>query len=160
MKEIHTNLYIGNDSSCHANSDYAIIHACKTCHQKALRYTKSLPPTHPHYLIYKSNHHLFLNMVDMDRELMPQFTNPIMKAAIEFIDTNINDKKVLIHCNQGMSRSPSIGLLYLAIKGSLPTDSYRNAVSEFQKIFPNYNPGSGIASYMNRNWNDLIGMVT
>jgi predicted protein tyrosine phosphatase len=156
MKEVYNNLFVGSDYDCRATSEHAIIHACKTCHQKVLNYRKSLPNTHTHYLIYEDGNHLLLNMVDMKQELMAKFTDPIMKAGLEFIDKHIDKLPVLIHCNQGMSRSPSIALLYLAIRGQLPTGNYNDASKAFTELYPQYNPGRGISLYLNNNWNKLV----
>lgn len=39
MQEIIQNLFVGGDSDClRANHNIPTIHACKTCHQKALGY--------------------------------------------------------------------------------------------------------------------------
>ena len=96
MKEIVSNLFIGSDlDCCHTNNDFAIIHACKTCHKAKIGYSKSLLPSHPNYLIYEKNNHLYLNMVDMSQELLPQFTHPMMKEAITFIEKYINKTPVL-----------------------------------------------------------------
>jgi hypothetical protein len=70
MIEIIENLYIGDDSDCiNQNRDMTIIHACKTCHQKGVGYRGNLPSTHPNYLILETNGNLYLNLVDMEREL-------------------------------------------------------------------------------------------
>lgn len=156
MEEIYKNIFIGSDYDCLHTSRMAVIHACKTCHQKALNYTKSLPQTHPNYLIAEEKNNLYLNMVDMSRELSPLYTNPVMSKAMEFIDKSADNGKILIHCNQGMSRSPSIGLLFLARKNVINNTSYRNAKSDFLKIYPFFSPGTGIELYMAGNWNDLL----
>lgn len=159
MEEIYKNLYVGNDFDCNNNTDkdIAIIHACKTCHQKILNYKKSLPNTHEHYLIYEhNNNNLFLNLVDMEREFSREYTDPIMKQALDFIEQNITIKKVLIHCNQGMSRSPSIALLYLAKKNIISQDNYLSARDDFLEKYKDYNPGNGIEQYLKNNWQTLI----
>ena len=159
MKKICENLFIGNDSDCSVcvkDSDFAIIHACKTCHQKALNYSKNLPSVHPNYLIYENGAHLFLNMVDKPVEFQPQFTHPMVSKAMEFINNNIKNKKILIHCNQGQSRSPSLGLVYLARNGDIPKDSYSVAAQAFLKLYPDYSPGTGIALYLEHNWDWII----
>ena len=158
MKEVRTNLFIGTEADCNfTNDDIAIIHACKhPCHINAVGYKGSLPSTHPYYLIFEKEKHLFLNIVDMEREFSPVYTHPIMKSSMAFIEKHISDRKVLIHCNQGLSRSPSIALLYLARKENIGNSTYVLAVNDFRKLYPMFDPGTGIALYMNKYWNELM----
>ena len=96
MQEIFKNIFIGADQECSnlGITGWAVIHACKhPCHVKAVGYTKSLPSTHPNYLVMENSQHLFLNMVDMEKELSPIYTNPIMKSAMAFIEKHIATKK-------------------------------------------------------------------
>ena len=158
MIEIIDNLFIGNDHDCFARGNsYSVIHACKTCHQRGVGYRGSLSPSHPNYLIFEQENHLYLNMVDMERELLPRFTHPIMKSAMCFIEINITKTKILVHCNQGYSRSPSIGLVYLAREKKIASTSYPDARNGFLTIYPNYIPGRGICLYLMNNWQELIG---
>ena len=157
MIEIHENLFVGDDYDCKKSyNEYAIIHACKTCHQKALNYNKSLPSNHSNYLIYEKGNNLFLNLVDMPKEFMPKYTDPIMKKALAFIDIHKNIKPVLIHCNQGFSRSPSIGLLWLAINNHICNNDYCSASIDFKKIYASYQPGTGVNLYLQNNWERLM----
>lgn len=157
MNEISENLFIGNDFDCSTNgSNFAIIHACKTCHQKGIGYRGNLSSTHPNYLIYDNDNNLFLNLVDMDRELLSKFTHPIMKSALNFIRNHIKTEKILVHCNQGRSRSPSICLVYLAQNGIISSNSYINAKEEFEKIYPDYSPGKGVELYLHKNWGSVM----
>lgn len=159
MVEIHPNLYIGNENSCswHPSSGWAMIHACKhPCHRKAVGYKSNLSSSHPNYLIWERGNHLVLNMVDMEKELSPKFTNPIMKAAMSFIEKQVPKNKILIHCNLGQSRSPSIGLIYLARIGVIENSSYQNAKIDFRRLYSKYQPGLGIATYMRRHWSTLM----
>lgn len=156
MVEITRNLFIGDDSDCSSGLFSHVIHACKTCHQDALGYRGSLQGTHPNYLIYENGSNLYLNMVDMERELLPLYTNPIMFAAMNFLDKYIKEHKILVHCNQGFSRSPSIVLLYCAREKIIPSKSYHDALKQFFELFPQYNPGRGIASYMEHNFQNLV----
>jgi len=161
MQEIYKNIFIGTDQECNFNNslDWAIVHACKNpCHVQSVGYRGSLPSTHPNYLVLEKGTHLYLNMVDMEKELSPIYTHPIMKSAMAFIEKHIASQKILIHCNQGLSRSPSIALLYLATKGVIANDSYAVALAEFQKLYPFFNPGRGIALYMNNNWNEILNL--
>lgn len=156
MTEITHNLFVGDDTDCVSGTFTHVIHACKTCHQEALGYRGSLQNTHPYYLIYEDESNLYLNMVDMERELLPRYTNPIMFAAMDFLDRYSKEHKLLVHCNQGFSRSPSIVLLYCARKKIIPSTSYHDAVKRFIELFPQYNPGRGIALYMQHNFQVLV----
>lgn len=161
MLQIYDKIYVGAEQDCHFNAldDWAIIHACKhPCHIKAVEYKGNLPQSHPNYLIFENNKHLVLNMVDMEQELHPKYTNPIMSAAMIFIEKYIEMNKILIHCNQGQSRSPSIALIYIARKSIINNESFSTAAKEFIQLYQYYQPGRGIAAYMNRNWNYLMNM--
>ena len=161
MIEVNKNLFVGAEQHCSFDSsdEWAIIHACKhPCHANAVGYKGKLSPTHPNYLIFESGKHLVLNLVDMEREFLPKFTNPIMETAMQFIDKYISNNKILVHCNQGQSRSPSLALLYLARQDVITNTSYSEATTEFIKIYPIYSPGTGIAAYLNRHWDYLLGM--
>lgn len=162
MKEIITNLYVGIEQDCNYSrtSELSIIHACKSpCHQSALRYKGSLNSSHPNYLIYEIDNHLYLNIVDMENELLPKYTHPIMIASLRFINKNISNKKVLVHCNLGQSRSPSIILLYLAKNNIINKNSFYEAKKDFRnKYYNNYLPSRGILLYLNNNWQDLINI--
>ena len=158
MREVGKSIYVGGDVDCFCDNrnGWAVIHACKTCHKRRIGYSGNLGQSNPCYLIKKDQNHLFLNLVDMDQTLMPLFTNPIMKAAMEFIDENIGSKRILIHCNEGHSRAPSIALLYLARESSIPNGDYEEAKVAFLRNYPTYLPARGIESYMRQNWIDLL----
>ena len=162
MLPISKNLFVGSLEDLHqaTGEDWARVHACKTpSHQEALGYEKNLPSDHPHYLVYKKDENdLYLNLVDMKREFMPLYTDPIMKAAFKFIKSNLDKgKKVFIHCNKGESRSPSIGLAFIARKGEVRSKSYKEAAQVFKsQIYPPFLPGDGVAAYLNNNWERIM----
>ena len=159
MIKICEKLFVGDDSDCfyEEKPGWVIIHACKhPCHLRAVGYRGNLSKTHPNYLIFQRGSHLFLNMVDMNRTLSHEFTEPIITKTLDFIEKNIEDNNVLIHCNRGNSRSPALALLFLAKKKNvLSNASYQTAKSEFTDIFSAYNPGRGIDSYLNLYWSEL-----
>jgi hypothetical protein len=153
MFEVYPNLFIGIERECFftQRDDWAVIHACKSpCHQRALGYRGSLPKDHPNYLVYERGNHLFLNMIDPNE---PLFMPPLFVVSLDFIEQHISKRKVLIHCNEGLSRSPSLALLYLAKRaGVINEKSYGLAVRDFVKLFPSYRPGRGIALYLELHW--------
>ncbi len=150
-------LYIGNDTDCFWDNrnGWSVVHACKhPCHCYAVGYKGNLPSTHPFYLIFRRGSHLVLNLVDMNR-LDDRFMRPIIMAFYSFMD-EMEGQKILIHCNRGESRAPSLAILYLAKRRNLILDdSFDAAKQSFKKIYPFYNPGQGFNKYLQQHWNSL-----
>jgi hypothetical protein len=155
MREIDKNLFVGNLSDYEINqfdNDYCFVQACKEpCHRKALGYTgRAADEKHPEYYIAYRERKIILNMIDPPTG--KYFDNVMFESSLAFISENLEKgKKVLIHCNQGISRSPSIGLLYLATIGKIRNESFNLAEEDFRKIYPNYAP-SGIKEFLSVNW--------
>jgi hypothetical protein len=159
MFEVYKNIFVGTEQDCRYDSPqgWAFVHACKyPCHTKIVGYRGTLPKNHPHYLIYEKGFHLVLNMVDMEVELSPIYTNPIMASAISFIHKYISLNKILIHCNQGVSRAPSLALVYLANKGLIKNGNFNEAFQEFIRMYRLYQPAMGLGLYLNHNWSTLM----
>lgn len=156
MFQVSENLFVGNENDCFFDekAGWAVIHASKSpCHQTIIGYKGSLPPNHIYYLIYEKGPHLFLNMIDPP---IPLFKPELFTRSLDFIDKYIPTSKVLLHCNQGESRAPSLALLYLAKRGKKITDeNFLLAFNDFKKIYPYYQPGNGIATYLSQNWRIL-----
>jgi hypothetical protein len=156
MIEVHENLFVGAETDEHAirgHGGWFVIHACKEpYHRQALGYTgRAASKDHPEYLLARRDGCLILNLVDVDNV---SFISPvIIDAALEAIAANVASKKVLVHCNQGQSRSPSIALLYLAkyttkFEGLTQND----ALSTFGAIYPPFMPARGMADFARLNW--------
>lgn len=80
----------------------------------------------------------------------------LFERSLGFIEKHIEIRKVLIHCNLGNSRAPSLALLYMAKRAKVISDeSYPVAAKDFHSIFPGYQPGLGIQMYLSQNWNQL-----
>jgi hypothetical protein len=126
--EVYPSIFIGVESERFftQRDDWAVVHACKSpCHQRALGYRGNLSSRHPNYLSYEQRNHLFLNRIDPDE---PLFMLPLFSVALDFIQKHVSQRKVLIHCNHGLSRAPSIALLYLAKRAKvISTESYQAA---------------------------------
>src|ERR1039457_6195845 len=116
MIEVQPNLFVGSqddEASIRGQSGWFVVHACKEpYHRQALGYTgRGAPKTHPEYLIARRAGRLILNLVDVaDINYIPA---EIIDTALSDIHKNIPTNKILVHCNQGMSRSPTIAFLYL-----------------------------------------------
>lgn len=158
MIEVHPNLFVGDqadyDSEVAQREGWAVVHACKEpYHRRALGYaTRGAPKDHPEYLVARRGQRLILNMVDAPR---PEFFDKgMMDAALDFIGESLEaGQKVLVHCNQGESRSPSLALLFMAARlGVLPDESLQEAEVAFREVYPNYNPKAGIRGHLQRYW--------
>ena len=157
MKEIYKNLFVGNidDYEIHVKNriGWRIIHACKEpYHRNLLRYTgQGAPKNHPEYLIAERQNRLFCNLIDAPN---PNYIpKDIIDKCLQFIDEAIkSDIKILVHCNQGESRSPGISLLYLATIGVIFNETYSQAKNDFLKLYPKFKPNKGIEGFLMRNW--------
>jgi len=156
MIEIRDRLFVGNETDCRLDGDeWAIIHACKIpCHQRAVCYRGSLSQSHPNYLILEKENDLYMNIIDPPR---PLFRPLLFTSFLEFSGRHWNNgKKLLIHCNKGESRAPSLALLFMAKHlHEIDNSSYAEARQEFEQIFHGYQPGFGIQIYFRDNWNNF-----
>lgn len=161
MVEVYTNLYVGNQDDFLQNQplfkDWAVVHACKEpFHRNLLGYTgRAAPKDDPRYLFgYDKIGHLVLNIVDCDNPAF--FADIMIDEAINYVIKNLKEgKKVLIHCNQGESRSPCLALMVLKKIGLYNRDII-SSVNQFKKVYSNFNPSKGIFNYMISRW-DSIG---
>lgn len=156
MVEISERLYIGSEAVCRTgNDEWAIVHACKSpCHQQAVGYRCNLSNLHPNYLELETDNDLYLNIIDPDRPLfMPETFSSFLDFAIRHWEQG---KKILIHCNRGESRAPSLGLIFLAkYRNEISAESYMQAKAEFENLYPSYRPGLGIQTYLDGNWSEI-----
>lgn len=157
MIEVYTNLWVGNQFDYESKPsffiDWFVVHACKEpYHRKLLGYSgHGAPKESPYYLYgFDSLHNLVLNIVDADSPIF--FNDKMMNFAVRCcIDNLSKGKMVLIHCNQGESRAPSLAMLVLKRMGILPS-SFTTAIEEYKKIYPPYSPSKGIFEYIKGVW--------
>ena len=103
---------------------------------------------------------MILNLIDADDPAY--IPKEIIDAALDFIAEGLRSgHRVLVHCNQGESRSPSISLLYLAAyTDAVPSASLADAEAEFVTLYPKYNPKPGIRGFLLDNWRTYCGPQT
>ena len=157
MIEIEDNIFVGNkidyEMLVKRQTGWAIVHACKEpYHRQAVGYSgRACSKEHPEYLLAQRGNRLILNLVDVEN---PDWIHPsIVDTAIHFIDESLgNGQKVLIHCNQGCSRSAGIGMLYLAHLGKFANMDFSTAEIKYKEIYAPYAPADGIRGYIIKNW--------
>ncbi len=155
-----TKLYIGSIDDIKRTDDegWAFVHATQTIHYKIFNWNRKYnkpKKTHPNYIIHEKGSRLSLNWVDGGSHLYDWSGPETFIRVLDFIDKWVKEKKVLVHCDKGQSRAPTIGLLYLAKRlKRIPNESFSSARDEFAKIYPNYLPG-GIGDYVKEKWKEI-----
>lgn len=111
---------------------------------------KAMPKEEPEYLWAEREHALYCNLIDApDPKYIPDL---IIKKCMDFIREEISrGQTVLVVCNKGESRSPSICLMWLIYSGIVELDTKITAddvINLFTRIYcPSYNPGKGFKEY-------------
>lgn len=157
MIQIHPNLHIGNEQDYEFQvkhqPEWFVVHACKEPYHRQLPgYSgRGAPKGHREYLLARRGNRLFLNLVDTED---PAYVSPeIINASLSFIhEAQMDQKPCLVHCNQGESRSPSIGLLYMASQNLISNSDLISAEQDFRTLYPAYNPKGGMRGFMLNNW--------
>ena len=147
LQKVSSNLFIGDIESCKriSHSD-CIIHATKNpCFTRMMG--GKVEKDNPNYLYYETEKDLYLNIIDSDE---PLFYKATFDKALEFIGKHIFENKVILHCNEGRSRSPSIAMLYL-----FHNLEYREAQNRMLDIYNDYNPSMGIDEWLGWNWDSF-----
>jgi hypothetical protein len=157
MVEIGNGLWCGNDADYEwtlgSTEKWAVVHACKEpYHRKAVGYTgRSAPTDSAEYLWAYRCEELCLNLVDAeDVKYIPE---AVIEEGLRFIRARLADgKKVLVHCNQGRSRSAGMCMLYMAQEGKFKGKTFMEAEDEMRNIYPMYSPAKGMRDYLRSHW--------
>jgi hypothetical protein len=143
-KMVHEGLFVGNSADTYGFQG-SILHCAKLpWYVEAQERTGSLQVC-PN-VIREYYNVMSLNLIDAnDRKF---FSDEVINAGLNFITERFADgDPVLVHCNMGVSRSPSIAFLWMFEHGFLD-DDFRYAMPEFKKLYPAYQPGNGVWQYL------------
>lgn len=165
MIEVYPNLFVGNQNDYELKAKlepggndplgWFVVQACKEpYHREALGYTgRAAAKDHAEYLLAVRDNRLILNLVDADNPAY--ISSEVMSKAIGFIYEHLdNGDKVLVHCNQGVSRSPGIAMFYLMVFTDILHNcgSFDDAVKKFSEMYPPFKPANGILGFLNSGW--------
>jgi hypothetical protein len=162
MEDIMPRLYIGGDADYEKLSaspdrpgwSYLRCNKYGTGgHQQTLKYTTPAAPQGKDYLSVRRGNLLALNMLDLDD---PNFVSPEMiRTGLDFIRERLDaGDKVLVSCNQGQSRAPTMGLMFMRSVGEMPL-SFVQSERVYRTFYPHYNPKQGIRQYARSHWAEL-----
>ncbi|MEM3063128.1 MAG: dual specificity protein phosphatase [Nitrososphaerota archaeon] len=150
MIEIYHNLFIGSADS-RKNWLEIIVTAARDPWFKEL----NLPATQ---LWYEDDKQLILNLVDADD--ISYIPIPLIEKALNFIHNNIQQHKILLHCNYGISRSPSVGFLYLLKHTDIFYSlSLGESIEKFRNIYKNWYPNRGMALFCIMYFKKIKGVI-
>lgn len=158
MKEIKENLFVGNRKDFYEalkDEEFAVLSCSKKQHvEHVFPKTRRLhvPKYDKNYLFKESPMWASMNLVDA--ESADYFDSDLIEKGLRFVRMHhgVYQEKVLICCEQGMSRSPSIALLYLALTGQIDDKSYFWARKEFEHLYGGYSPNQGVFEHLEKNW--------
>lgn len=163
MTEIYQNVFIGSEQdyySIRQSSDWATLHCCKNpFHCAFVGYRGSLSPSHPDYALKRKNNEMALNLVDMNSfsSSYLDFNRGMFMSAFSFLD-EYKEKgyRLLIHCNQGESRAPTLGMLYAARFGAFDYVDFDASVQKLRALYPSYNPKQNIYMTVKSLWDHFV----
>lgn len=173
MIEVHPRLWVGNDNDAsrliemeNVSQDargryiweyergaspviWAMVSAAKEpYHRSMVGYTGRAAPEGPLRFSVRRGRHLALNWVDVDD---PEwFREAQLREAFEMIDAaQLLEIDCLVHCNQGVSRSPALvlGWLHENVWDGL---SFDRSEEKFKGIYPQYDPTAGVREFVRR----------
>lgn len=158
MEQIIKGLYLGSDDDVAKAKErgYARLSCCKygpDSHRSMLGYTTLAAPKGPDYLFAQRGDWMALNILDLsDPDMIP---DEVIDEGLRFIKKQMDaGNKILVHCNQGASRSPSIVLMFLRAVGEMPSPFVRSE-HIFRTLYPPYDPGVGMRAHSRIRWDSL-----
>jgi protein-tyrosine phosphatase len=163
MKDVAPNLYVGTIGEAHLvrsqQEEWRLVNVAKTLHYALHGWsTRGKYANHPYYVIHEEPDYISVNWVDGPAAYF-NYQNKgvsVTKQIISFIEKHAQSRKILITCDQGISRSPSIAMIYMAKSLHTISDtSFFEAKKDFLEKYPSYQPGQGISEFLTEHWNEI-----
>lgn len=158
MHEVIKRIWVGDqdDAPKAFDKNFAVCSVVKegpVGHRSVLKYTTLAAPHDENYYYVIRGKHFAGNLLDLDD---PDFTpSEVINPALEFIKKHYDSgDDILIHCERGHSRGPSVCLMFLKTISEMPYPFVR-AEKIFRTLYPKYDPASGIRSYAREHWKEL-----
>ena len=158
MIEVYKNLFVGSTEDwkkLNDTSGWKILQVSHKIHQQTKGYTKGCNKDDPEYYYCIRDNRMILNIIDndyLDNRYIDGIIDTIQQG-LKFIQDNIRKYKVLVHCDQGQSSSPTVALLYLIVYTSLYKEfnDIEEIIMDFIKQkYPNYQPAGQMKRILER----------
>lgn len=153
MIEVYQNIFVGSyeDMLVLKESEWAFVHANKKMFDKLAGTCDQV--------VHEEGNRLFLNWIDVSDykffDYMGRGSEVVVKA-LDFIDEWRHKKKVIIQCDKGYSRSPSLALTWMAKRtNAISNESLKAAQKDFYKMYEEYDPSLGIEMFLFLNWDKI-----
>ena len=158
MEQIIKGLWVGSDKDVPEakKRGYARLSATKDgidSHRSMLGYTGRSAPAGPEYLFARRGDVMALNLIDVDD---PEFiSSDMLDEGVKFIAEMLHaGKKILVHCNAGHSRGPTMAMLAMRAVGELP-QPFNRAKHIFKTLYEPFDEGHGMETKARELWNEL-----
>lgn len=156
MIKVHENLYVGDDSDferLHERSGWSFLRCCKFgpgSHKELLGYETQAAPEGKNQFVVRKGNIMALNLLDLhDPNFVP---TEAIQTGLDFIQKELAaGNKVLVACNHGVSRGPTVALMFMRTLGEFPY-GFMQSERIFRGIYHPYNPGIGINQFARQQW--------
>jgi protein-tyrosine phosphatase len=156
LEQVIDNLYVGSDDDYEklkSKPGWSCLRCCKEGpggHRDTLQYTTQAAPKGDDYLAAKKGDRMALNFIDAnDPNFVPL---KMIESGLRFIDQRIKaGDKILVACNAGHSRGPTVAMLYLRATGELP-GNFNSSERIYRTLYREYDPGIGVRQFARSHW--------
>jgi hypothetical protein len=158
MEQVIDRLWVGSDKDTAeaGRRGYAHLAAAKDAsdgHRVMLGYHTRAAPKDKNYLFARKGDWAAMNLIDAgDPQMIPE---EMILQGIAFIQEIMSEgKKILVHCDAGHSRGPTMAMLYMRSVGELP-QPFNRAKKIFTTLYPPYDPGHGMECVARKLWDEI-----